>query len=90
MLCPRIFMKRKSPFEPTVFERLKTRSDAKLGLLRKYKKQEAYYNFSVPEKHTVRYFDVVREFRLPSLVYLSPAERTLELLKGHRLIKVQT
>ena len=87
---PRIFMKRKSPFEPTVFERLKTRSDAKLDLLRKYKKQEAYYNFSVPEKRTVRYFGVVREYYLPSLVYLSPADRTVELLKGHQLAKVQT
>jgi len=83
-------MKRKSPFEPTVFERLKTRSDAKLDLLRKYKKQEAYYNFSVPEKRTVRYFGVVREYYLPSLVYLSPADRTVELLKGHQLAKVQT
>lgn len=90
MLCPRIFMKRKSPFEPTVFERLKNRSDAKLDLLRKYKKQEAYYNFSVPEKRTVRYFGVVREYYLPSLVYLSPADRTVELLKGHQLAKVQT
>lgn len=87
---PRIFMKRKSPFEPTVFERLKNRSDAKLDLLRKYKKQEAYYNFSVPEKRTVRYFDVVREYYLPSLVYLSPADRTVELLKGHKLTKVRT
>lgn len=87
---PRIFMKRKSPFEPTVFERLKNRSDAKLDLLRKYKKQEAYYNFSIPEKRTVRYFGVVREYYLPSLVYLSPADRTVELLKGHQLAKVQT